>query len=98
MENNQVKTLALAISEKYQLIAEAYDDGIFSEMSIYLADNQGKKIQDITNVRHPYHMTEKDGKDVIEKIKNHIQILVWADCDNEDFTDDYEIGIYSEEG
>lgn len=90
------KKIILRPSEKYQIIAEAYNDGIFADMNIYLADNKGEKIQDLTSIRHPYEIISDEDGDYVEKIKDQIQILVWADCNNEDFTDDYNINIYNE--
>lgn len=99
LEKNQAKSkkVVLQISENYQIIAEAYEDGIFADMNVYLTNNKGEMIQELVSVRHPYDIIHNENEDFVEKIKDKIQVLVWADCDNEDFTDDYNINIYTED-
>lgn len=65
-------------------------------MNVYLANNKGERIQELASIRHPYDITSNEDGDYVEKIKDKIQVLVWADCNNEDFADDYSINIYNE--
>ena len=72
------------------LVAELYNyDGEHPEICVYIEDN-GAVAQDICIAR-PH-----EGKDFVQE-KDSIDVLVWADVENEDFTDEYWINLWGEE-
>ena len=66
-----------------------------AELRVYITDKDNAFVQDICLVRQQYEIIEF-GKDFVP-IDKAITCIVWSDENNEDFTDDFEIGIYEEE-
>jgi hypothetical protein len=85
MENK----IRINLDNNLELVAELYDhDGNHPEITVYI-EKDGMIYQDICLVRPhegPKCMQENDSFDC----------LVWADKNNEDFTDKYHIAIYKE--
>lgn len=75
------------------LVAEKGTDESYHEIFISLEDKDGVFIQDLAIVGQKYHYTD-DAEVVQDK---GINVMVYADKDNEDYTNKFEIGIYEEE-
>ena len=72
------------------LVAELYNhDGKHPEICVHIEYN-GAAWQDICIVR-PH-----EGKDFVQE-KDSVDVLVWANSNNEDFTDEYWINLWEEE-
>lgn len=84
MENKKLK---IKLSDGRELIAEVNNyDGENAEIVVYTVDNTDKQnqvYQDICMVR--------------EGVKNDVECLVWADGNNEDYTDYFNIDKYESE-
>ena len=75
------------------LVVEKGPDKSYREMNVYLEDKDGVWIQDIAVIRQAYHY-EKDLAPVQDK---KINVFVWSDANNEDYTHKFDIDIYEEE-
>lgn len=75
------------------LVAEKGTDESYHEIFIGLEDKDGVFIQDLAIVGQKYHYTD-DAEVVQDK---GINVMVYADKNNEDYTNKFEIGIYEEE-
>ena len=75
------------------LVAEKGIDNNYREIYLSLEDKNGVWLQDLAIVGQQYHYDTNDG---IVHDKG-IDVKVYADCDNEDFTDEFGINIYEEE-
>lgn len=75
------------------LVAEKGADESYHEIFIGLEDKNGVFIQDLAIVGQKYHYTD-DAEVVQDK---GINVMVYADKDDEDYTNKFEIGIYEEE-
>ena len=72
-----------------ELVVELYNhDGNHPEICVYIRYN-GLVGQDICLVR-PH-----EGKDFVQE-NDKVDVLVWADENNEDFTDEYCINVWEE--
>lgn len=86
MENK----IRINLAENLELVAELYNyDGVHPEITVYI-EKDSVIYQDICLVR-PH-----EGPDCVQE-NDSIDCLVWGDEDNEDFTDEFHIGIYEEE-
>lgn len=74
------------------LVAEKGADKNYNEIILGLEDKDGVWLQDIAIVGQQYHY--ENCSVVNEK---GIDVKVYSDCNNEDFTDEFKIGIYEEE-
>lgn len=74
--------MPLQISKDRLLIAERFNDGIFNDMNIYLANTEKEWLQDLASIRFQ---------------NNKLEVLVWADENNEDYTHKFEIKEYKGE-
>lgn len=91
MENLKIEKpenkLKIKLSDDRELIAEVNElDTDNIEMAVYLFDSTDKQnliYQDICLVR--------------EGVKNDVECLVWADPNDEDYTDFFSIGKYESE-
>lgn len=61
------------------------------EMCVYIADKDGCAVQDLVMVRAEY--TTDKGR---VNISDDINVLVWADENDEDYTDDFVIPQYKD--
>lgn len=55
------------------------DSNIKEEISITVADENNQPLQDIARIRKP------------ESKENNVEVLVWDDCNNQDYTDKFNI-------
>ena len=82
--------IIVPLNDGKSLVAELYNyDGEHPEICVFIEDN-GAVVQDICIARP--HENEKFVQD-----KNSIDVFVWADENNEDYTDGYQINIWEEE-
>ena len=75
------------------LVAERGTDKNYHEIFIGIEDKGGVWVQDLAIVGQKYHYTD-EGEIVQDK---GINVMVYADKDDEDYTNKFEIGIYEEE-
>ena len=75
------------------LVAEKGTDKNYNEIFIGLEDKNGCWLQNLAIVGQKYHYT--DGTEVVQD--NGIDIRVYADKDNEDYTHHFEVGVYEED-
>jgi len=73
------------------LTAERNSDLTYPEIIVGLEDSSGSWIQDLAIVGSQYHYN--DGEVVCDE---GISIKVYSDKENEDFTHDFNVGIYRE--
>lgn len=88
-------TIVMKLPNGNEIVAEKYkaDADFPEELTIYLRDKDGTIIQDICLVRSHYEYNNS-------KVRIDyplIDCLVWADEDNEDYTDKFIIPQYTEE-
>lgn len=79
------------------LVAERGGDPNYNEVFIGLENEEGCWSQDLAIVRQKYHYT-KDvpvSEEVVQE--KEMQVLVYGDKDNEDYTHEFSIDIYEEE-
>lgn len=74
------------------IVIEKCKDSDYKEAFIGIVKN-GVWMQDIAVVRNAYHYD--DNNNVV--LDDHVEVLVYADKDNEDYTNKFEIGIYNED-
>ena len=75
------------------LVAEKGTEKNYNEIFIGLENKAGCWLQDLAIVRQKYHYT-----DSMEIVKDkEIDVMVYADKDNEDYTHHFEVGVYEEE-
>lgn len=70
-------------------------DGLPKEIFISIEDKNGVCIQDICMVREHYHYSEKNEDFKIDD--SLVDCRVWADSENEDYTDEFCISVYKED-
>lgn len=75
------------------LVAEKGIDNNYREIYLSLEDKNGVCLQDLAIVGQQYHY-DTNGGIVHDK---GIDVKVYTDCDNKDFTDEFGISIYEEE-
>lgn len=81
--------ISIKLNNGKELVAELYNhDGEHPEITVYIRED-GLIYQDICLVR-PH-----DGINCVQE-KDSVDVLVWADKNNEDFTDEYWIEFYEE--
>lgn len=91
------KKLIIQLGNK-KIVAEIYnnDPEIPPELCIYLEDEGGTIIQDICLVRpHCYYNNQSGNFDTDNSL---VDCLVWGDSYDEDYTNQFMIGIYEERG
>ena len=90
------KQIEVAIGDK-KIVAFVNDwaDGMPKEIFISLVDSNDMIVQDICMVREHYHYNKNSGEFEIDD--SFIDCRVWADSDNEDYTDEFTIGVYEEQ-
>lgn len=82
-------------NKKIVAYVQDWDDGLPKEIYISLVDDEGILLQDICMVREHFSYNSKN--DEFEIDDNLIDCKIWADSDNEDYTDEFIIGVYEEE-
>lgn len=89
--NNRI---TIPLQNGYNLVAEQNSDPDYSrEIFIGIMDKNGVWYQDLAIVRNAYTYNNLD----VEWKDDEFEVLVYSDKDNEDFTDDFSIGIYHED-
>ena len=76
-----------------KIIAEVNDwsDELPAELCVYLADENDRIVQDICCVRERYHFDKNTGRFKINS--NFIDCLVWGDSDDDDYSNEFCIGV-----
>ena len=77
----------------YKIVAEKGADPNYNEIFIWLENQNGVCIQDLVIVGQKYHYGEYC--DVVQD--KGVLVRVFADENNEDYTHQFDIGIYKEE-
>ena len=75
------------------LVAEKGTDKNYREIMIGLENKAGCWLQDLAIVGQKYHYTD-DAEVAQDK---GIDVMVYADKDNEDYTHHFEVGVYEED-
>ena len=75
------------------LVAEKGIDNNYREIYLSLEDKSGVWLQDLAIVGQQYHYDEE--LNVVND--KGIDVKIYADSNNEDFTDEFGINIYEEE-
>lgn len=94
--------MTLKISDSLKLEVERFQDGIYNDINVYLVDNNNNFIQDLTTIRLSDNK-DKPGLTIIrlsdnkDQSSDSIEVLVWADGNNEDYTDIYNIAVRQED-
>ena len=87
-KQNKYKEVAVKISDNKHLICRAYENCEPGELSIFISDKNGDFKQDICLVRENYRTNDYGG---YLPPDNSMEILVWANEEDEDYTDVIEI-------
>ena len=75
------------------LVAEKGIDNNYREIYLGLEDKNGAWVQDLAIVGQQYHYDEE-----LNVVNDRgIDVKIYADSNNEDFTDEFGINIYEEE-
>lgn len=75
------------------LVAEKGMDNNYREIYLSLEDKNGVWLQDLAIVGQQYHYDEE-----LNVVNDRgIDVKIYADSNNEDFTDEFGINIYEEE-
>ena len=75
------------------LVAEKGIDNNYREIYLSLEDKNGVWLQDLAIIGQQYHYDEE-----LNVVNDRgIDIKIYADSNNEDFTDEFGINIYEEE-
>lgn len=91
------KKLIIQLGNK-KIVAEIYNNHgpeIPPELCVYLEDEDGAIIQDICLVRPHCEYNKQSG--YFETDNEFVDCLVWGDSDDEDYTNNFVIGIHEEE-
>lgn len=75
------------------LVAEKGVDNNYREIYLGLEDKNGVWLQDLAIIRQKYHYDE-DSNVINEK---GINVMVYSDANDEDYTNKFDIDIYEEE-
>ena len=93
MGETMAKRIEIELTNGYKLVAEQNTDPQYSrEMFIGIMGPNGVWHQNLAVVRNSYHY---DGDKVIWDDKQ-FDVLVYGSEDNEDFTEDFTVGLYEE--
>lgn len=82
-------------NKKLVAFVNDWQDDMPKEIFISIVDEDGRCVQDICMVREHYHYN-KNIED-FEIDSSLIDCRVWANSDNEDYTDEFCIGVYEED-
>ena len=90
------KQIEINIGEnKLVAFVNDWEDGLPKEIFISIVDKDDRCIQDICMVREHFHYNKRIGD--FEVDSDLIDCRVWADSNNEDYTNEFVIGVYEEE-
>lgn len=78
---------------EYKIVAEKGADHNYNEIFIWIEDKNDVCIQDLVIVGQKYHYNEN--LDVVQD--ESVLVRVFADEYNEDYTHEFDIGVYKEE-
>lgn len=78
---------------EYKIMAEKGADHNYNEIFIWIEDKNGVCIQDLVIVGQKYHYNEN--LDVVQD--ESVLVRVFTDEYNEDYTHEFDIGVYKEE-
>lgn len=93
MAEVKANRIEIELPNGYKLVAEQNTDPQYSrEMFIGIVDAAGVWWQDLAVVRSSYHY---DGENIVWDDKQ-FDVLVFGNEDNEDFTEDFSIGLHEE--
>ncbi len=93
MDEITINRLEIELSNGLKLVAEQNPDPQYSkELFIGIVNADGVWCQDLAIVRSSYRY---DGDNVVWN-NEQFDVLVYGDKDNEDFTDDFTVGLYDE--
>lgn len=92
MENKIVIPIG---NKKIVAFVNNWEDEMPVEIFISLEDEQGRCVQDICMVREHYYFNPNSMDFEIDS--SLVDCRVWADSDNEDYTNEFVIGVYEEE-
>ena len=98
IKEDNMERIVFDWNEKYELVVERNPDPEYNkEIFCYLREKGSHGCyQDIAIIRQPYFYDEKnDFKATF--IPDKVQVCVYADSDNEDYTDEFEFDIYEED-
>lgn len=86
--------IVIELLNGYKLVAEQNPDPSYNrEICIGIIDKNGVWHQDLAVIRSSYSI---DGDEVVWNDKR-FDVLVYGNKDDEDFTNDFSIGLYEEE-
>lgn len=92
------RKLRIPLNEKITIVTEVSEAEVEMELppafNIYLVDEDDAIMQDICTVRPSYKYRPSEGEFVVNN--SFVQCLVWGKSDDEDYTDDFIIGIYDD--
>lgn len=78
---------------EYKIVAERGADHNYNEIFIFLEDKNGMCVQDLAIVGQKYHYNKN--LDVVQD--ESVLVRLFADEYNEDYTHEFEIGVYKED-
>ena len=90
--NEPLDVINIKLDERTSLVVWKNYDPDFNEISVYITKD-GYIYQDLALVRQKYKF---DDEGEIVHIPGEYEVLVWADKDNEDYTDKFEISEHKE--
>ena len=92
MENK----LYLNIGNGKNIVVEKLDwhDEFPNELAVYICDENNVVLQDICLVRQHY---ERNNVNECAKVDDRIDCMVWADCEDEDYTHKFVIDQWKDE-
>lgn len=94
MNNLNNNSIVIELSNGYKLVAEQNSDPSYNkEIFVGIFDANGVWHQDLAIIRSSYIIDE----DKVCWKDNQFDVLVYSDKDNEDFTDDFSIGLHEPE-
>ena len=84
--------IVIPLTHGYKIVAEHNPDPDYShELFVGIEDKNGAWIQDIACIRNMYRYT-KDGQ--LDWVDDVIQVLLWGNAGDEDYTHDVKIPIH----
>lgn len=90
------KKIKVDLGNGFKLVAEtAIDENYPREMFVYIEDKDGVASQDLVIVRNKYHYDENKNGLVYDDGK--IEMCIYGDENQEDYTDLVEVGIFTGE-
>ena len=96
MERNRIE---INIGNGMKIVAEQNPDSTFDrEIYIGIENSKGAWIQDLAIVRQDYKYEQAEyGEDELKWKDDMMEVLVWGNPNNEDWTNSFQIGVWKEE-